>query len=60
MLPIHGVNEQLRMSNGKDAVTELKKYEVALYDVYGISWVDEWMQVRHRLMDVVDFVECRR
>jgi len=43
-----------------DAVAELKKYEVALHDVYGISWVDEWMQVRHRLMDVVDFVECRR
>lgn len=44
----------------KDAIVQLIKYEHALYSAYEDSWVDEWIDVRQRIMDYVgtDLVDC--
>ena len=44
----------------KDAIAQLIKYENALYTAYEDSWVDEWIDVRQRIMDNVgtDLVDC--
>ncbi len=35
----------------KDAISQLQKYEAALYEAYNNSWVEEWKVVRQRISE---------
>jgi hypothetical protein len=44
----------------RDAISQLRKYEMALYDNYGKGWEEEWIVIKERIMRNVghDLVDC--
>ncbi|KAL3807429.1 hypothetical protein ACHAXA_003958 [Cyclostephanos tholiformis] len=45
-----------------DAMSQLRKYETALFDTYDRSWEAEWISVRERIMSNIgdDLVDCSK
>ncbi len=43
-----------------DAISQLRKYESALFDDYGMDWEEEWFVVKERIMSNIgdDLVDC--
>ena len=46
----------------RDAISQLKKYETSLNDIYNDSWIEEWNVVRKRVKSNLgdDLVDCSR
>jgi hypothetical protein len=44
----------------RDAMSQLSKYETALFDTYGENWEEEWLVVKERIMSNIgdDLVNC--
>ena len=60
---MHGVRCQHAVTKDRlttDAIVQLIKYEHTLYTAYEDTWVDEWIDVRRRIIDNVgtDLVDC--
>lgn len=45
-----------------DAMSQLRKYETALFDTYDRSWEAEWISVRERIISNIgdDLVDCSK
>jgi hypothetical protein len=37
----------------RDAISQLKKYETSLNHMYNVRWVDEWNNVKRRIMNII-------
>lgn len=46
----------------RDAISQLKKYETSLYDIYNDSWIKEWSVIGKRVKSNLgdDLVDCSR
>jgi hypothetical protein len=49
-----------REGMAKDAISQLRRYEMALFDNYGEGWEEEWIVVKERIMSNIgdDLADC--
>jgi hypothetical protein len=45
-----------------DAMSQLRKYETALFDTYTKRWKEEWIDARERIISIIgdDLVDCSK